>query len=349
MKLNYALILLSAAGIAFTACSDNDDKTGGGDASTVSFSASAPLASRSATTTATLKGFNVWAYTAGKPYMNDVSVTRMGDTWAYHPVMFWPADNQPVDFYAITPRIGTEYNDRTGGFDIPKFVNKDGATDLLYSVATGATAGVSGRVHLNFRHALAQVAFNFKRREATSQQNALRVEVTGVELTDISSEGSFNFPRVTTAQNSDSKGEWSNVGVPVNPVIYAGNTTVLTDKYTNLNSTGYAFAVPQDLAESRNTGNVYTGAYLRVMCSVYDEESGVKLWPSTTTPGYDAATGNAYIYFPLNDPAHDTDVDDWEAGRYYVYNITIGVPRGTGVIDFDITVDEYKEFNSELE
>lgn len=124
---------------------------------------------------------------------------------------------------------------------------------------------------------------------------------------------------------------------------------MLTDKYTNLNSTGYAFAVPQDLAESRNTGNVYTGAYLRVMCSVYDEESGVKLWPSTTTPGYDAATGNAYIYFPLNDPAHDTDVDDWEAGRYYVYNITIGVPRGTGVIDFDITVDEYKEFNSELE
>lgn len=82
---------------------------------------------------------------------------------------------------------------------------------------------------------------------------------------------------------------------------------------------------------------------MKVLCDIYDEATGIKIWPSTTDANYDDMTGAGYVYFPLN--GDNAQSPRWELGKSYVYTLTVGVPdEGSGYIDFDITVDNYSEF-----
>lgn len=331
MRITSVILLLSAAGLGFTACSSDDDNTPvTGPGNQVSFNVTVPRTQRAATTTQSINQFYAWSFVDGKEYMPGVSVSRDGAaSWVASPVMYWPADGQPVNFYCVSPLVGESTQTNASDPDIKGYVNTDGTTDLLYAVTLGAT---QNPVRINFRHALAKLAFNFKRREASSTQAALKVEVKGVTLTAVKTKGSFNYPRETTSMESTVSGVWRDQQSPADAVISQNETVVLTDNYMNINSTDYEFVIPQDIAESTPD---YGGAYVKVLCAVYDERSGVRIWP----------TGQAedYLYFPLNASGQAANTM-WEPGKAYAYNITIGVPAGTGKIEFDITVDEYKQF-----
>lgn len=332
-----AVALAAAAGL--TACSDDNDSPAVPGKDAISFSVTVPKASRAVTTTNSINNFSVWAFVDGAPYMSNVFVTKQSDMWTYTPTMYWPADDKPVNFFSISPSIPGGTIGNPDKPDIPGFVNSNGSVDLLYAVNMGQKGSVNAQVKVNFRHAMSQVRFML-RRKADTANTPVRVDVDGVEIVNIYSKGDFEIPRVTTSVTTTDRGDWENLSAMTNAVIYNGEPVTLTDTPKEYNSTGYIFALPQDLAESSVSGNTYSGAYVRVRCAVYDEASGVKIWPSASTPGY--VDGMAYVYFPLN--GETTRYNEWEPGKAYNYTLSVGVPAGSTAIDFSVTVDEYQDF-----
>ena len=72
-------------------------------------------------------------------------------------------------------------------------------------------------------------------------------------------------------------------------------------------------------------------------CAIYHEDTGTQIWPR--------GAEYADIYFPLHSAAEGAQtVSEWQQGRAYIYNLTIGVPSQTSAIEFDVTVDEYQSF-----
>lgn len=354
-------ILLAAIGISMAACSSDHDKSSPtpepGNRKAIAFDASAPKAPRTPTTTQNLEFFKVWGFVDGVTFMEDVDVTKTDGNWEYSPTMFWPADNKPVNFYSYSPKIKTILPNNENNPDIPGFINF-GSTDLLYGVNIGETAGdgpTASQVHINFRHALSQIRFTLKRKSEAGHP-ALKVDVTKVQLVNILSVGSFHFPDSSTISTSETVGEWvdqtkidNTIEGPDpgnrdldNPVIYTGSAVTLTDTPKELLSTNYIFAIPQTLSKTGMNGSKRVGSYVKVLCAIYDEKSQIRLWPSTDTPEYDPETGCAYLYFPL-DNGHNGE-SKWDMGRAYVYHLSIGVPDKTSAIQFDITVDEYGNF-----
>ena len=324
-------LLLSISGLLFTGCSNDDDVVAPDITdNAIRFNASAPLAPRSVVTTDNLDNFRVTAFVAGKKYMDNVLVVKTDNTWNYTPVMYWPA-NESVNFFSYSPDNITQSDADNGSADIKGFVN-NGTTDFLYGVNMNESGETTKMVKVNFRHALAQVRFYLKRK---AQNPAIRVDVKNVALTQLKSVGDFAFPRTTTAQGSTAYGTWSGQSVPTDPVLYAGNPVTLTDTGTELNPDSYAFFIPQKLEQSgeSTTG----GALVKVTCAIYHEDTGTQIWPR--------GTEYADIYFPLNSTATGAQtVSEWQQGRAYIYNLTIGVPSQTSAIEFDVTVDEYQSF-----
>lgn len=337
-------VLLAAAGVSLIACSDDHDNAPSRPSGkAIVFNATAPRASRSVITTGSLNNFRVTAFVNGQKYMDNVSVWKSDGGWTYTPMMYWPADAS-VNFFSYAPGVRSEGDvslSENGPADLDGFVNS-GTTDLLYGVNMNESGATTNMVKINFRHALSQVRFTFRRKD---EAPAIRVDVRNVDLIKINSEGNFQFPRETTSQGSAVTGKWSGQSAYANPVIYNGGVVTLTDSPQELLSTGYIFAIPQTLEPSELKGTTRKGSYVRVLCSIYHEDTGVKLWPSKEgTHDYDSATGCGYLYFPLDGGGAEGAVSGWESGKAYVYNIEIGVPNNAAAIQFDVTVDEYIDF-----
>lgn len=191
-----AIALLAAVGLA-AGCSDDsdlpvDDNAGDGK---IAFDATRS----EPTTTLTIPNFKVNAFKRNAwgghdKIMNNVEVIRVGlNRWEYSPAVEWPAE--PVDFYAVSPmtvRLNDEYFNQTVPYNQTSNGNGDfwnaSDTDLLIAVRMGADQS-SGRIRLNFRHALARVSLQLK----TSDNDRQYVRVRRVTL-EGRSEGTFSFP-----------------------------------------------------------------------------------------------------------------------------------------------------------
>lgn len=330
MKHTSLLMVPALVASVVCACSHDDQPSVATSNKEIRFNVTVPRAARAATTTASIDHFRIFSFVDSKPYMHNVTANKVNTSWVTTPVMYWPADDSPVNFYCISPMIREATSSEVPNPNIEDYEDKDGTTDLLYSVASGVT---TNPVSINFRHALSKLAFNLKRKEASASQSALKVEVKELSITDIRTAGNFTYPSQTTSANSESAGTWHDQKNTSEIPIFKGTTATLTDSYTNLNSTGYEFAIPQTLAESKAD---LSGPYVKVLCSIYDENSGVRIWPK--------GEEHSYLYFPLNSPGSSNTSPAWSAGKAYAYNITIGVPATTGKIEFDVTVDEYPSF-----
>ena len=336
---SYILAGMAVLAAAFTACSD-DDNGGVEDLAknAIAFNVTVPKATRAVTDIDNLNEFTVWSFVDRKPFMSGVEVSKKDNVWSYSPVMYWPADGKTVNFFSVSPNIGSKGMTSPDRTDIPAYDNSKGNVDLLYAVNMDESRSP---VAVNFRHALSQVQFSLKR---DNSGTPLQIVVSGVELLNTASVGDFTYPRETTSSTTAStvRGTWSGQKSPKNVTVYTSNAqngTTLADTTQTLNSSGYMFAIPQVLEASTSS---YTGAYVRVRCAIFAETSGVKLWPSTTDEGYSDIDGSAYIYFPLR--SETATVTTWEPGKAYNYTLTVGVPSGTGTIEFDVTVDSYSDF-----
>lgn len=338
MKFLTHIAIAATVAVALTSCSDHDSDEPSAS-NIISFNASAPLSGRQVVTTNSLQDFKVWAFAEGKPYMSDVTVGRSPNGWTYAPSMYWPAE-VPLNFYSYSPAIKTTTESNTANPDIPGFVN-GGTTDLLYAVNIGETRGgsVATPVQINFRHALSQIRFQLRPRVAKAGEQALSVNVKALDLLGTHTVGSFNFPKNTTAIGNQVAGEWIDQNSPVEKRIFEGSEILDTDTPKELLSTGFIFSIPQTLPKSDISGTSYSGAYARVLCEIFDRNTGIKIWPQTTD---EATDGAGYIYFPLN--ASQTSDAEWQLGKAYRYTLNIDAPATANKIDFDVTVEEYPDF-----
>lgn len=342
MKKN-ALYIPVVAFAAFAAsCSSEDQPVSApvAEPDAISFRATVPKASRSAsTTTATIKEFIVYAYTGGKPYMQNVHVTRSGSSWIYSPAVYWPST--PVNFYAFSPNITNAPSPSQPELgSIPDYKN-NGSTDLLYAVNMGEVAKATP-VNMNFRHAMSRVTFML-----SSSNSQIGVRVHYVKLHNIYLQGTFAFPQATTSPDfPDNTGGWSDLKLNSDMLVFTviGNEDIVDLTPTPVDITSgnmeISFFIPQPLTQLGFDGSNYTGNGVEIDCEIYDTATGTKIWPNASTPPAqlvpESPTGR--LFYPVTTEL----VDEWEIGHAYVYNIKIDNPDVLKPIMFDVSVDDYQ-------
>lgn len=363
MKSKYLVVALSA--VALTAC-NNDEVMEVNQGRGISFQVATDASTRAqATTTNSINGFMVWGFTQEEPaktLMEDLSVSKTGSEWTYTGTIFWPA--APVNFYSISPEpVSDKVSEGTVSItsDEQKItgftVNTDQSqqVDLLYAVNKGETKDEheTTPVSINFRHALSQIVF-----KAKNTNENLKVIVKGVTIGNIKKAGDFTYPNSTTESGTittGTQGSWTSVQTP--ETFSAGVTELTLDgvqdaqNLTTQNNdiyTGALFMIPQALTpwEPETTGALSDenkGVYFLVDCQILSgTNKDIQVWPS------DASQTHAEVAIPASQLT-------WDQGKKYIYTFTFGEgggyvpgeepdPDPTLIgIDFDVTVDEFKD------
>lgn len=284
-------------------------------------------------TTANLQNFQVWAYTAetDAAFMEGVDVTRAGSGWTYSPVQYWPI--YTLNFYALYPE-GLEptfgnYAKSTTATMAFKLSNT-GLVDVLYAVAADQQKSATAQqVDLNFRHALAQMQFNFS--VAESMSKSVKVLVKQVTVDNLDTEATFTLPNETTAPlgtDVENPAYATISGLSAPKIVTVANNAAgkaLTTVPTDLNTTGYYYFVPQKLTSK---------SQISVTLQVLDEQSGLQVWPETA--GYGTVT------YQLSSNA----LTALQQGHRYVFNIEVSTLSGMQPVEFNVTVDEYNINNT---
>lgn len=364
MKSKYLLVTaLSAA--ALTAC-NNDEVLEVNQGRGISFQVATEAATRAAaTTTNSIDEFMVWGFTQEEPaktLMDDLSVSKTGADWTYTGTIFWPA--APVNFYSISPepvsdKVSkgtvsiTSDEQKITGFTVN--TDQSQQVDLLYAVnkEEKKESHETEPVSINFRHALSQIVF-----KAKNTNENLKVIVKSVKIANIKKAGDFRYPNATTESGTittGTQGLWTSVQTP--ETFSAGVTELTLDgvqvaqNLTTLNNdiyTGALFMIPQELTPwvPETTGALNTtnkGVYFLVDCQILSgTNKDIQVWPS------DASQTHAEVAIPASKLT-------WEQGKKYIYTFTFGEgggyvpgeepkPDPTLIgIDFDVTVDEFKD------
>lgn len=124
-------------------------------------------------TTATIDGFDVWAFmdeTSGVVFDGE-DVTKSEAGWSYKNTQYW-APSHTYYFAALAPMnsVNVGYSSTNGGAGTLglgniSFKNIDGTEDLIYAATTKTTPAEitsdPGKVNLEFKHLLSKVKFSF--------------------------------------------------------------------------------------------------------------------------------------------------------------------------------------------
>jgi len=324
------------------ACGEDDAGYAPVEENAIRFTALAGHEARSnEVTTNTLTEFNVFAYTDGQLYMDDVKVSKDADnTWTYSPVMYWPTT--PVNFFAYSP---AQWLEGISNVNQTVTYDNDGNTDLIYAVNMNEEQSTSP-VQLNFRHAMCHVEV-----ELMSTTPSIAVSVSGIKLAGINKTGTFKFPQMTTAPGvATSAGVWSGLTALSEYTYYDGSTspTVLTSTATGFSDSCSGFLLPQNLTAMTSDTGGYSGSYICVDCVINDKATGALLWPNGNTPPQQVVTDGdkktGRLFFSLS----NSDLTHWNDGYRYVYRITINNAEGMEPIDFDPSVEIFTEKTSLL-
>lgn len=330
--------MLMTAAIGVSSCSGDDDYAPEMRDGAIKFGAVVPKPTKAASTTTTsINDFMVYAFTAGKPYMDGVKVVRNGSQWGYSPVAYWP--NTAVNFYAYSPEISNQPIMADSDCNINDYTSS-GQTDLLYAVNIGETAKASP-VLMNFRHALSRVDVML-----SSDNPDIVIKVAHVSLTNLNVSGSFKFPNATTsAALPYNVGAWSGLKQKTSPIVYysmeESDFATLTKTPVNLteNNLEVSFFIPQALADLVYDNPGYSGNAIQIDCQIFDAKTGAKIWPNSATPAdqlVDQTTCGKLMY-----PVTTAAVKEWEIGHAYVYNVKIDNPEALHPIEFDVTVEDF--------
>lgn len=296
--------------------------------------------------------------------MSDVTVTKgSNNQWTYTPLMYWPVSNS-LNFFSYAPTSITAYTAPATANGAATFSNykNSGTQDLLYGVnmnlsyTPGSSSGDS-QVKISMNHALSQIKFAINNKAGVSTY----ARIFGVNLVNVSKQGTFTFPTATT--NADVKGTWTALSPASESYeVYSGDgskySTPKNDKGSavNIPTTNFEFVIPQNIqtftASTDKNANP-TGTYVAVKCIICDAKTNTPVWPRPTTPGYDAKTQTALIYFPLDNATATGTTPTftaWQAGCSYVYTLNISVPDNEGAILFgEVNVNPYSEFTASVE
>lgn len=327
-KLLIAAMAIPALAFVATGCAEEEytEPQNTDTSRAIRFSAETQPIGRAGDYTATsLDTFIVYAYQpeVTAPYMNRVTVARGNKSvWSYSPEKYWPQTS--LSFYAYAP---ASWVPESGPLSPVHYDNVLGQQDLIYSVKPdqqAPQAGSNAQVNFRFSHAVSKVTVNL-----ASTDSRIRVEASNLTIHGLYTQGDFTFP---TAANTTEQGTWSNLSDQRYYTLFteaaANKDYVLTTVLTEPDSTGTAptYYLPQTLSAA-------DVSYIELTASIYDVETGAKIWPNAQTPSDNVAIGmndEGRIIFPLA----TKEVASWEAGTHYIYNVTINSAPGLDPIKF---------------
>lgn len=360
------LIFGAMAALMLSACSQDEVININNDA--INYSVTAGSVTRAADSycnNVLPESFKIWAQNTDDNNLyidGDVIANLGGNPTAWGNTggeRYWPENS--LNFFAeVNGDAWFNWNNGTPKFE--NFTVEDDVTrqrDLMYAVKLNQSKA-GGKVNLNFRHALSQVAFKAKNTNAK-----LYVEVSGVSVGHIGSQGTFTYAVANTDQNWEDtdhndlphdvtlpgQGSWTDAqlstlkqyDVTFDAKPLTANVTNLTAPEENHKNgfTNVLTLLPQTVQawDPSKKGSEFNGAYFLVKCKICNI-AGSQYNADTDKVLYDG-----YTAIPV-------DIN-WEQGKRYIY--TFNFSNGTGGytpnpddpkptlngIEWDVTVDDF--------
>ena len=342
-------ILAATALVAIAACSKNEaDTTSYEKSKVINFNTVAGKATKAPITGTTYSydapAFGVFAYylaegnwntaaanSSAVSYMNDVEVSfnDTKDIWAPASTYYWPLEGK-LTFIAYSPKsAATAVFSNAGVLTLTGFtVNTTVAAqvDLLYSAIAAdktqnedyyedtanskdsETAEGDKGVNIQFKHALSQVIFKAKTADEVFDAG-LSFKVDAITVNAASTATSMTVTNPTSAQLASDITTWTAPGT--NADFAVSNTAFPAAANTYLTKT-LSDPIGDPLLMIPVTAFAGTDPTVTVSYTLYRTSDNVDLGSKTVTIHFD-------------------DIDDvvtaWQAGKKYVYNLTIDLQK----------------------
>lgn len=261
----------------------------------------------------------------GNSLFNNQQVTydKTKSKWTYSPLRFWPTQGH-IDFLAYAPydrqydNIVTKDNQKLTFRVDPVIENQK---DLLYANAVGQTkdniSGKGNKVNFQFAHALSKLGY--------------KVKLSG----DYSSNATFNLTKITLAGSPDgaTKAFYTSGKIDLSKTNTASDlwSEYATDKQNFDWFSGSSTVTGTDLKHP-NENRVENEDYLFVIPQKFKTGTDKLYVIVTYTITYKNDTQN-----PITNTVYKQLSNDFEPGKAYMINLTLGLP-----IEFDATVTDWE-------
>lgn len=283
--------------------------------------------------------FKVTAYSDAETsnFFTDLEVESkdQGNTWNTKKTYYWPTSGT-LKFFAYSPKDISNVSIDNNSQKIADFSPaEDVATqkDVVVSVNTGTKEqNEQSGVNMNFKHILSQIEVQAK----CSNEN-MKVEVKGVKLCRVSSQGTFTFPTTATDKSHEiNQNLWNNSVELKDYSVILDSPIELNTVAKNITGSNNFQMIPQQLTAWDN-GEIAKGAYISVLCKISNKDGSklVQLFPKNS---------GKFAYSAVK---IDTR---WEPGKKYIYTLNFfsGSNSGGGRIDPSPT-DPRNQGNEEID
>lgn len=245
------------------------------------------------------------------------------DKWKYDPVKFWPTQGH-IDFWAYAPYDSQYDNIVTKDNQKLTFIvdsNIKNQKDLLYANAVGQTkdniSSTGNKVKFQFAHALSKLGY--------------KVKLSG----DYSSNATFNLTKITLAGSPDgaTKAFYTSGKIDLSKTNTALDlwSEYATDRQNFDWFSGSSTVTGTDLKHP-NDNRVENEDYLFVIPQKFKTGTDKLYVIVTYTITYKNDTQN-----PITNTVYKQLSNDFEPGKAYMINLTLGLP-----IEFDATVTDWE-------
>lgn len=252
-----------------------------------------------------------------------VTYDKTKSKWTYSPLRFWPTQGH-IDFLAYAPYDSQYDNIVTKDNQKLTFIVDSNITnqkDLLYANAVGQTKdGISStgnKVKFQFAHALSKLGY--------------KVKLSG----DYSSNATFNLTKITLAgsPNGATKAFYTSGKIDLSKTNTALDlwSDYATDKQNFDWFSGSSTVTGTDLKHP-NENRVEDEDYLFVIPQKFKTGTDKLYVIVTYTITYKNDTQN-----PITNTVYKQLSNDFEPGKAYMINLTLGLP-----IEFDATVTDWE-------
>jgi len=261
----------------------------------------------------------------GNSLFNNQQVTydKTKSKWTYSPLRFWPTQGH-IDFLAYAPydrqydNIVTKDNQRLT-FIVNSIIENQ--KDLLYANAVGQTKGsissTGNKVKFQFAHALSKLGY--------------KVKLSG----DYSSNATFNLTKITLAGSPDgaTKAFYTSGKIDLSKANTASDlwSGYATDRQ-NFDWFSGTSTVTGTVLKHPNENRAENKDYLFVIPQKFKTGTDKLYVIVTYTITYKNDTQN-----PITNTVYKQLSNDFEPGKAYMINLTLGLP-----IEFDATVTDWE-------
>ena len=243
-------------------------------------------------------------------YFTDLTATKRASFWEPSSNEYWPLEGR-LDFHAFSPASASGVSISSDGVTATGYTitsEQQMTTDLCYASAVVPDCDAHpAAVPMAFSHALTQVVVRVK---AADYYSNVSLALTSLSLNGICSVGDF------------AEGSWSNLTSAHNYILSSATTPLTYDE--------------NDEPEIKEVC-----AYLFI-----PQELGVN---ATLNVGYSIVQNISDTEYTLENPPVsvklNNNISQWEAGKKYIYTLTIGM---NNVITFTASAVGWQEENEDI-